>query len=137
MSNCATPNTQGFYFGYFWIWYMNSQAVGNAIGGAIIESVTGWEFFALMGFGMVLFAFIIVCCIVGTPEPTGEEPEEEDNRGFCELLMATLKLLVSKKMSLLLPIIMYSGTSIAVWSGLLTPFIELQLKTDPNYINKH
>jgi hypothetical protein len=24
MSSCATERTQGFYFGYFWVWYMNA-----------------------------------------------------------------------------------------------------------------
>jgi MFS family permease len=24
ISNCATENTKGFYFGYFWVFYMSS-----------------------------------------------------------------------------------------------------------------
>jgi hypothetical protein len=80
-----------------------------------------------MGAAMVLFLLVFVICCIGKPKPVtdDDEEEEEDNRSFCELLVSTLRVMVSKKMWSLLPLIVYSGTSISIWSGMLTPFMEL------------
>lgn len=49
MSSCATEETKGFFFGYFWVWYMASQIIGNFIGSYIIEDSSGPTFFLIMG----------------------------------------------------------------------------------------
>lgn len=38
ISECATPKTKGFFYGFFWIVYMMSQVVGSLIGAAILDS---------------------------------------------------------------------------------------------------
>ena len=38
ISECATPKTKGFFYGFFWIVYMSSQVVGSLIGAAILHS---------------------------------------------------------------------------------------------------
>jgi hypothetical protein len=36
ISDCATEETKGFYFSYFWAFYMQSQIFGNLIAGLIL-----------------------------------------------------------------------------------------------------
>ena len=38
ISDCATPKTKGFFYGFFWVVYMMSQVVGSLIGAAILDS---------------------------------------------------------------------------------------------------
>lgn len=45
ISECATPKTKGFFYGFFWIVYMMSQVVGTLIGAIILESGKGQTFF--------------------------------------------------------------------------------------------
>jgi hypothetical protein len=35
-SICASEETKGFYFGYFWAMYMSAEVFGNLIGALII-----------------------------------------------------------------------------------------------------
>ena len=34
---CATEETKGFYYGYFWVWFMGAQIVGNFAGALMIK----------------------------------------------------------------------------------------------------
>ena len=45
ISECATPKTKGFFYGFFWIVYMSSQVVGSLIGAAILHSGKDQTFF--------------------------------------------------------------------------------------------
>lgn len=54
MAMCGTEKTAGFYFGYFWIWYMATNIVGNGIGSEMIKSESGPEFFLIMS--LIMFA---------------------------------------------------------------------------------
>jgi hypothetical protein len=47
ISECATPKTKGFFYGFFWVVYMMSQVVGSLIGAAILESGRNQTFFYL------------------------------------------------------------------------------------------
>lgn len=52
-------------------------------------------------------------------------------------MVKTLKLLTSKKMRWMLPQIIWTGGSIAYWSGLLTPIFTLILKTESPDMEEH
>lgn len=38
ISDCATENSKGFFFAYFWAFYMGSQIVGNLISAIVLGS---------------------------------------------------------------------------------------------------
>lgn len=57
VSLCAKEETKGFYFGFFWAIYMSSQITGNGIGGYMITSTSGPNFFLAM-FGIMTSAVI-------------------------------------------------------------------------------
>ena len=82
---CATKKTEGFYFGYFWLWYMASQSAGPIIGSYLITKVTGPIFYLVMGGFSTVCLFFIICCLMGDPIVV-EEQEEEEEMTFCESL---------------------------------------------------
>ena len=45
ISQCATPKTKGFFYGFFWVVYMSSQVVGSVIGAVILKSGKGQTYF--------------------------------------------------------------------------------------------
>ena len=45
----ANESTKGFYFGFFWVFFMSSELLGNAVGGYIITQASGPLFFLIMG----------------------------------------------------------------------------------------
>jgi MFS family permease len=48
MSSCGTDETAGFYFGYFWVWYMSTNIIGNWLGSEMIQRESGPAFFFIM-----------------------------------------------------------------------------------------
>lgn len=70
------------------------------------------------------------CCIL-QPKSSVENTHvdhDTDQRTFAELLKSTGKLMVSKKMMLMNGQMFWSGISIAIYGGLLTPILVLELK---------
>ena len=57
MSRCSSEEHKGFYFGYFWVWYMSAQIIGNFTGALLIEKETG------VGFFIIMSIFAIVCSL--------------------------------------------------------------------------
>jgi len=79
MSLCATEDTKGFYFGYFWVWYMSAQIIGNLAGAIMIKKTMGPSFFIMLSIAEILF-FSLFCFIrlpVKVRETEEEEKEEE------------------------------------------------------------
>ena len=62
ISECATEQTKGFYFGYFWAYYMASQVVGNLLGALVFDNFDLVFFYLLMGCfsatSAVIFGFL-------------------------------------------------------------------------------
>lgn len=48
IQECATEQTKGFYFAYFWSFYMFSQVIGNLIGAFVLGSFNQSMFFLIM-----------------------------------------------------------------------------------------
>jgi hypothetical protein len=40
ISQCSSESTQGFYFGYFWVWNKMAEALGNFIGAFAITKMS-------------------------------------------------------------------------------------------------
>ena len=138
MSMCATQQTKGFYFGYFWVWYMSAQIIGNFAGAILILNNPGPTFFGIMGVFEVVVCFGF-CCIsipkkvrVQSTEDLSESltqvPNdlELDQSHFCSDLFGTVRLLFSKDMLFLNLNLIWNGATIAFWSSILTPIMILQ-----------
>lgn len=54
----------------------------------------------------------------------------KDKPTFYNDIKKTMKMLVSNRMRLFLPQTVWTGASIAFWSGMLTPIMTKQLKND-------
>ena len=50
MSDCATEQSKGFFFSYFWAFYMSSQVFGNLIASFVLGAFHPMYFFMLMAF---------------------------------------------------------------------------------------
>ena len=49
ISDCATEDTKGFFFGYFWIFYMASQIVGSLVAALTLNSMRQEHLFIILG----------------------------------------------------------------------------------------
>ena len=66
---CATKEHKGFYFGYFWVWYMSSQIIGNLFGAASITHESPVQFFLSLGLPLVGVSFLFCCLQNPRPFP--------------------------------------------------------------------
>ena len=77
MALCATEETKGFYYGYFWAWYMSAQIIGNLSGAFVIKQTMGSEFF------IIASSFeILTCCgffFIQIPNKH-QKPESNSNK---------------------------------------------------------
>jgi len=71
MSKCATQRTQGFYFGYFWVYYMITQVIGNYTGAVMITRTSGPMFFLI--FTLVLLLGVLGLCFISKPIEVREQ----------------------------------------------------------------
>jgi hypothetical protein len=57
ISDCATEETKGFYFSYFWAFYMQSQIFGNLIAALILGEMDQVSYFGIMAFVAFVASF--------------------------------------------------------------------------------
>jgi MFS family permease len=48
IAECATEETKGFYFAFFWSFYMGSQVIGNLIGAFVLNSLPQTTYVLIM-----------------------------------------------------------------------------------------
>ena len=142
MSLCATKQTKGFYYGYFWVFYMSSQIFGNYIGAISIDKSSG-PFFYLM-LGSIMVAAVPAFCFLKIPEHPNdnhslldeffgrtyndsfyEQLEHVNVNSFGFIIKATCKLITTKKMMKLNLQLFWTGFLIAFTTGILTPLMML------------
>jgi MFS family permease len=62
VASCASEESKGFFFGYFWSFYMTSQIFGNLIAAIVLGHYNQASYFTLMailaGVATVGFAFV-------------------------------------------------------------------------------
>ena len=118
---------------------MSSQIVGNFIGAEIIVITSGPEFFIIMW--LIMMVAVIGFYFIKIPK----EPEGNDfgsiklqvkTPTFFEELCTTSKLIFNRKMLIIDLQLLYSGTSIAFWSGMLIPIMVLQLRDHTDLSDK-
>lgn len=101
MSLCASEDTKGFYFGYFWVWYMSAQIIGNSVGAIMIKHTMGPSFFITLSFAEAIFIclFVFVKMPVKIRESEDDKESEEEEKPFKENLKYTLKMCVNKNIA--------------------------------------
>lgn len=122
VGSCAKPATAAFYYGFAWMWYMGSEIVGNPVAGYVVDKVHGPLFFLIMGASMVIVLLVITTFFFEEPE---KSQATENEQSFLETLKDTIILIVDKRMLMYHPLAIYTGISIAIWSGILTPIMVL------------
>ena len=103
---------------------MGSEFLGNPIAAIIIAVVAGPVFYFIMGLSMILITLFIIFLFYEDPEPVEDSiVKEEGSSSFCDVLIATLSLLISKRMLTLMPMLLFTGVSLSVWSSMLVPIV--------------
>eukprot|EP00347_Sterkiella_histriomuscorum_P000222 403376714 len=67
ISECATVNNKGFFFGYFWAYYMATQIVGNYVAGLILGKVSQTAYILIMS--ALTFASALLFFFLKKPQP--------------------------------------------------------------------
>lgn len=114
--------------------------VGNFIGAYIIEDLSGPTFFLLMG--ILMWVPSLAFFLIRYPEQL--EPSEapstpsdlQEKKSFLQVVIETLKLIPNRKMMFMNLQFIWTGISIAYFSGNLTPIMVLNL-ADTDYTEKH
>ena len=147
ISDCATEKTKGFFFGYFWIFFMASQIFGSVLAALV------FKYFSLSTFYVTMTVFSLISGVIfyflkdpirplladGEASSTGLG-EESEAPTYAELtrevvkrdMKLTLQLTVDKRMLFLAPEILWSGMSLAIFTGLLVLTISESVKGNEN-----
>lgn len=78
-SLCSQEAHKGFFFGYFWVWYMSAQIIGNLTGAILISKSFGPQFFYTIS-GIEIVALLLFV-FIPNPKPFENAPplvEEEE-----------------------------------------------------------
>ena len=82
---------------------------------------------------MFLASTLFLCLVDPVPEEQGSFCNSEEDSTFCETIVDTWRLTISRKMMLVNPGSAMTGLSIAFYVGLFVPIIVLQQQNDPDY----
>lgn len=142
-SDCATEETEGFYYGYFWAWFMMAETIGNPVGAVLITRAQGPVFYLILGVVLTVGALLFLCLPDIIPINYDESVHASSRikksatsvkeKGFWATVISTAKLTVSKKMMFVNLTSFSAGASMVAYTGLLTPFFVLILNNDVDY----
>ncbi|CDW76468.1 major facilitator superfamily protein [Stylonychia lemnae] len=153
VSDCASDKNKGFFFSYFWAWFMSSQIIGNLLAALILGNFEQSTFYIIVSVAAFLGAMIFL--LLRRPKklnlhlsqgPNGEEikrdsdsiqllssdqvANEKPQSSFLEDIRQTVKLMFSRKMVLVIPLIVWSAMSLAAQSGCFVVMMNTTMKED-------
>jgi MFS family permease len=76
ISECASDDTKGFFFSYFWAFYMTSQILGNLLAALILGRMSQVSYFAIMA--VVAFAASASFAFLKDPDPVAIDSNHFD-----------------------------------------------------------
>jgi MFS family permease len=123
ISSCATTETKGFFFGYFWAYYQGSQIFSSLLTGFIFQT------YGLITFYLVMALFCLMATstflLLRQPKKLKNSVEGTLSQAhWFDQMKITLRLTVSKKMLYLVPQLIWSGLSLSVITGVLVPLVS-------------
>lgn len=112
VTDCANELNKGFYYGFFWVFYMSSQVLGNFIAAMVLGNTNTVIYYSVMG----AFAFSSSFLFLTLKKPqrnlddsyknlmkTNELPANQTN--FKKDIVDTIKLALTKRMLHVAPMI--------------------------------
>lgn len=151
ISRCANDKNKGEYNSIFWALFMCSGVVGNLMGAFVVANVKQSTFYT------VLTAFCIISSLffllLKEPIPYPILPEEVNDLGFSgsirdhkiseievkttvnEDLKETLQLMFSPRMLKIVPFMMWTAISTAVYAGVFVPLMTDTMPQNPKSLD--
>lgn len=151
ISECACKENKGFFNGYFWAIFSSSFVIGNLIGAIVLQNGCKKSSLFLIFAALAVIGSLLMCClkkpqiqqpsgdvavneVSAAPDKIDGEVNEHDElsnvdneeKRPCESIKDTFKLLINKRMLGLVPLMIWSGLSMAVYAGI---FIPLMIRT--------
>ena len=139
ISQCASEENKGRFYGTFWFLFMWSQIVGNLLGAYVLSSFSKVMFFVLMSIISLLgtSTFLLLTRPLKhyelLSETSAEEngqmneqltDEQQEERQMFAGILSTIRLLASGKMMRLNLFFIFSGLVVATYCGFLVPTIS-------------
>eukprot|EP00347_Sterkiella_histriomuscorum_P004956 403358441 len=154
VSSCATDETKGFFFGYFYLIFMSSQVFGNLIAALVLGSGGQTLYFSIMAVLAFLATFMFLFLKkpltkqqialrlaknnsaeiqLYQPQSTlnlseQNQKNEDEGNGFWEDTRQTFNLLISKRMRKVIVFMMWSAFSQSTFTGSFVNLISLTMK---------
>ena len=137
ISECACDENKGFFNSFFWCFFMASSIFGNVIAALIIRSGANQStlfivFSVLAVMGSMVFLFL-------------KQPERPEDDKLLELnetsevsdpikdVKETFALLISPRMLVVTPMIIWSAISLAVYGSILISLMTRAMQNNPDF----
>ena len=137
IAECATESNKGFYFAFFWSFYMGSQVFGNLIAAFVLGNFSQIAYVLLM---------LFICAISVSLLFFLREPVSINNKSLMDpidinappptITQGVLKLvtlLFNRRFMWILPQTVWTGVSIAYFSGNLVEMLQDSIDGDDQY----
>jgi MFS family permease len=139
ISECACDENKGFFNGYFWCFFMASNITGNVIAALILRSGANQSTLFIV-FSVLSVLGSIVFLLLKQPK----KPEYEYLIGQIEIsevsdpikdVKDTFALLISPKMLLVTPMIIWSSISLAIYGSILISLMTRTMQNNPDFLD--
>ncbi|CDW81861.1 major facilitator superfamily protein [Stylonychia lemnae] len=154
LSKYATQSTKGFYNSFFFSFFMASQVFGNLIAALVLSASNVNRLFQILAgialVGAILFLFLRRPTKIESQQEQQDEiqstqdinePQLNEGRSkrkcdCSKYLKETYEMIISKKLLYVIPMIIYSGISLAIGFGIFVQFLVQTMESSNTYSNK-
>jgi len=111
----------GIFFGIFQM----SGIIGNLLTGALMKMGVSifWIFFILFCIAAVGVSMLLLLFVLPVNNTDDEKKMKKRSKSISQSIRKTIQVMLNSKMVLFLPISLYSGYSVSVFTGVLPPII--------------
>lgn len=127
IAECATEENKGFYFAFFWSFYMGSQVFGNLIAALVLGHFPQLAYVLLMlfigGISTALLFFLREPISINNKSLSEPITSNGHTPSIQEGIRKLLELLFNRRFIWILPQTVWTGVSIAYFSGNLVEML--------------
>jgi MFS family permease len=137
ISECACDENKGFFNSFFWCFFMASNIIGNLVAGFILRSGANQSTLFIV-FSIIAVLGSMVFLFLKQPK----KPEYEKLNGSDDIpevsdpkkdVKDTFNLLISPKMLVVTPMIIWSSISLAIYGSILISLMTRAMQNNPDF----